>query len=64
MITIYLCFKFWNFTMKSFYILEFTKALVFGSSTSATRLIYYPVFLGVSRFFKEQAGIVCHAFDA
>ena len=64
MITIYLCFKFWNFTMKLFYILGFTKALVSGSSISATRLICFPVFLDVSRFFKEQTGIVCHAFDA
>ena len=33
-----LCFKFWNFTMKLFYLLGFTKELVFGSSTSVTRL--------------------------
>ena len=50
--------------MKLFYILGFTKALVSGSSISATRLICFPVFLDVSRFFKEQTGIVCHAFDA
>ena len=33
-----LCFKFWDFTMKLFHLLGFTKELVFGLSTSVTRL--------------------------
>ena len=33
-----LCFAFWNFTMKLFPLLGITKELVFGSSTSVTRL--------------------------
>ena len=36
-----LCFKFWNFTIKLFHLLGFTKELVFGSSTSATRLTLF-----------------------
>ena len=47
MITI--CFKFWNFTMTLFYLLGFTKELVFGSSTSVTRL---NVFLKCYRWFS------------
>ena len=46
-----LCFKSWNFTMKLFHLLGFTKELAFGSSTS-----------DVSHFFKEPAGIACYAF--
>ena len=34
----YLSFKFWNFAMKLFHLLGFTKELVFGSPTSVTRL--------------------------
>ena len=33
-----ICFKFWNFTVKLFDLLGFTKELVFGSSTSVTNL--------------------------
>ena len=33
-----LCFKFWNLMMKFFYLLGFTKHLVFDLSTSVTRL--------------------------
>ena len=48
--------------MKLFYSLGFTKELVFGSLTSATKL---NLFLDGSLFFKEPpAGIVCHAFEA
>ena len=65
MILIYLCFKFWNFTMRLFHLLGFIKELVFGSSTSVTRLNFcFLYFLIFSRFFKESAGIVCHAFEA
>ena len=56
-----LCFKFCNFIMKLFHLLRFTKELIFGSSTSVTRL---NSFFDGSHFFKEQAGIVCHAFEA
>ena len=49
-----LCFKFWNFSIKFFLLLGFTKELVFGSST-------FCMFLDGSRFFKEP---VCHAFAA
>ena len=48
------CFKFWNFSIKFFLLLGFTKELVFGSST-------FCMFLDGSRFFKEP---VCHAFAA
>ena len=55
------CFKYWNFTMKLFHLLGFTKELVFGSLTSVTRL---NLFLDGSRFFKEPpARIACHAFE-
>ena len=47
--------------MKLFHFLGFTKKLVFGLSTSVTRL---SLFLDGSHFFKEPAGIVCHAFEA
>ena len=57
-----LCFKFWNFTIKLFHILGFTEELVFGSSTSVTRLhLFFVCFIGGSHFFKEPAGIVHHA---
>ena len=60
-----LCFKFWNFTVKLFHLLGLTKELVFGSSTPATRLnLFFACFIDGSRFFKEPAGIVCHAFEA
>ena len=58
-----LCFKFWNFTMKLFHPLGFTKQLVFGWSTSVTRInLFFICFIDGSRFFKEPAGIACHAF--
>ena len=51
--------------MKLFHLLGFTKELVFGSSTSVTRLnLFFVCFIDGSRFFKEPAGIVCHAFEA
>ena len=50
--------------MKLFHILGFTKELVFGSSTSVTRLNLFLCFLDGSRFFKEPAGIACYAFEA
>ena len=51
--------------MKLFHLLGFTKKLVFGSSASATRLnMFYVCFLDGPHFFKEPAGIVCHAFEA
>ena len=60
-----LCFKFWNFTMKLFHLLGFTKELVFGSSTSVTRLnLFFVRFTNGSRYFKELAGLVCHTFEA
>ena len=60
-----LCFKFWNFTIKLFHLLGFTKDLVFGSSTSVTRLnLFFVCFIDGSHFFKKPAGIVCHAFEA
>ena len=58
-------FKFWNFTMKLFHLLGFNKELVFSSSTSVTRLnLFFVCFMDGSHFFKEPAGIVCHAFEA
>ena len=55
MITIYLCFKIWNFTMKLFHLLGFTKELVFGLSASVTRLnLFFVYFLDGSHFFKVQ----------
>ena len=60
-----LSFKVWNFTMKLFHLHCFTKELVFGSSTYATRLnLFLCVFLEGSRIFKEPAGIACYAFEA
>ena len=51
--------------MKLFYLLGFTKELVFCSSASVTRLNLFSVcLLDASRFFKEPVGIVCHAFEA
>ena len=45
--------------MKLFYFLGFTKELVFGSSTSVTRLnLFFVCFLDGSRFSKEPAGKV------
>ena len=44
-----LCFKFSNFTMKLFHLLDFTKELVFGWSTSVTRLNLFCMF---SRWFS------------
>ena len=59
------CFKFWDFTMKLFHLLGFTKELTFGSSTSVTRFKFVLVCcIDGSRFFKEPAGIVYHAFEA
>ena len=44
--------------MKLIYPLSFTKELVFGSSTSVTRLeLFFVRFLDGSRFFKKPAGI-------
>ena len=63
MITI--CFKFWNFIMSLFHRLGFTAELVFGSSTSVTRLnLFFGWFLHGSRFLKKPAGIACQAFKA
>ena len=60
-----LCCKFWNFTLKLFHLLGFTKELVFGLSTSAIRLnLFLQCFIDGSCFFKEPAGIVYHAFKA
>ena len=51
--------------MKLFHLLGLTKELVFDSSTPATRLnLFFACFIDGSRFFKELAGIVCHAFEA
>ena len=51
--------------MKLFHPLGFTKGLVFGWSTSVTRInFFFCFFLDDSRFFKETAGIVCHASEA
>ena len=51
--------------MKLLHLLGFTKELVFGSSTSVTRLnLFLYVFLDGSRFFKEPAGIACYTFEA
>ena len=48
-----------------FHLLGFTKELVFGSSTSVTRLnLFLSVFLDRSRFFKEPAGIASYVFEA
>ena len=50
--------------MKLCHLLGFTKELVFGSSTSVTRLnLSLCVFLGISHFFKESAGTACYAFE-
>ena len=50
--------------MKLFYHLGFTKELVFGSSTFATRLnLFFVCFLDGSHFFLEPTGIVCPAFE-
>ena len=51
--------------MKLFHLLGFTKELVFGSSTSVTRLtLFLWIFLDGSSFFKEPAGIACYASEA
>ena len=51
--------------MKLFYLLGFTKELVFCSSASVTRLNLFSVcLLDASRFFKEPVRTVCHAFEA
>ena len=50
--------------MKLFHFLDFTKELVFGSSTSVTRLtLFLCVFRWLS-FFKEPAVIACYALEA
>ena len=42
----------------------FTTKLVFGSSTSVTRLnLFFGYFVIGSHFFKKPAGIVCIAFE-
>ena len=46
--------------MTFFHLLGFTKQLIFGSSTSVTKL---NLFFDGSHVFKEPAGIVCHAFE-
>ena len=63
MITIYML-KFWNFTMKLFHLLGFTKQLVFGSPTSVTRINLFLGFFRWLSLFKEPAGIACSAFEA
>ena len=51
--------------MKLFYLPGFIIELVFGTSTSVTRLnLFFRCFSDSSRFFKESAGIVRHAFEA
>ena len=51
--------------MKLFHLLGFTKELVFGSSTSVTRLsLFFVWFLDGSGFVKEPAGIICYTFEA
>ena len=58
-------FQIWNFTMKLLHLLGFTAELVFGSPTDVTRLnLFFGCFLDGSRFLKEPAGKVCHAFEA
>ena len=60
-----LCFKFWNFTLKLFHFLCFIVKLVFGLSTSVTKLyLFFENCLGGFRFFNEPAGKVCHASEA
>ena len=49
--------------MKLFHLLDFVKELVFGSSTCYETSFVFVCFLDGSRFFKEPAGIVCHAFE-
>ena len=49
--------------MKLFHLLGFTKELVFGFSTSVTRLNLSLCFLDGSRFFKEPARIACYAYE-
>ena len=45
--------------MKLFHLPRFTMELVFGLSTSVTRLnLFFGCFSDGSRFFKEPAGIV------
>ena len=56
---------FWDFTMKLFHLVCFTKELFFGLSESVTRLnLFLYVFLNGSRFFKEPAGIAFDTFEA
>ena len=51
--------------MKLFHLLGFTKELVFGLSTSATRQtqLVSVCFLNGSLFFKEPAEIAYYAFE-
>ena len=50
--------------MKLFHLLGFGIELVFGTSTSVTRLsCFFRYFLDGSHFFKEPEGMVCHAFE-
>ena len=58
-------FKFWNFTMKLFHLLGFTKELFFAGQLLFQGLIcFFLCFLDGSRFFEEPAEIVCHTFEA
>ena len=58
-------FCIWNFTIKLSHLLNITIELVFGSTTYVTKPnLFFGCFLDGSRFFKEPAGIVCHAFEA
>ena len=51
--------------MKLFHLIGFTIELVFGSSTSVTKLnLFFGYFLNGIPFFKKPAGIVCHPFEA
>ena len=51
--------------MKLFHLLGFTTELLFGSSTSVTRInLVFGCFLDGFCFFKEPAGIICHDFEA
>ena len=58
-----LCFKFWNFTTKFFYLLGFTKECL-ARQLLLLDLTCFCVFLDRSRFFKEPAVIACYAFEA
>ena len=59
-----LCFNFWNFIMQLFHLLGFTKELFLARQLLLLDLIRFLYVFICFRFFKEPAGIVCHAFAA